>query len=122
MFVLGKCLFCVLVPGKAPRPTKVEPNVHSALLKWKVVEPDYQYGKMISHPIVVKNMRTGKIDFSHDLPVKDQSKVNYVMDLLHLKGLTNYHVNLSLVNEVGEGPRASVVFTTLEGGEESTKS
>ncbi|CAB4038266.1 Down syndrome cell adhesion molecule Dscam2, partial [Paramuricea clavata] len=102
-------------PGKAPRNLEVYPSPRKAWLDWKVVQPYYQYGKQISYRIIVKNLRTAEIDFGHHVAVQDQSKIDYGKLLDGLKGLTNYQLNVSLINVVGEGPITSLLFATLEG-------
>jgi hypothetical protein len=105
------------VPGKAPRDLVVDPmSPRTAWLDWKVVQPYFQYGKQISYRIKVKNLRTEEIDFGHNVTVQDQSKADYWQLLDGLKGLTNYQVNVSLINVVGEGPVTSLLFVTPEGG------
>ena len=106
------------VPGKAPRSLLVTPLSRSAKFTWTVVHPSFQYGRQISYKIKAYNLRTEEIDFSFSYPVTDESRIDYVKWLSGLKGLTNYRLNVSLINQVGEGPIASLLFTTLEGGEE----
>ena len=62
------------------------------------------------------NLRTGENDYIYTFSVVDQSKTDYTKGLFGLKGLTNYQLNVSLINQVGEGPIASIFFTTQEGG------
>ena len=109
-------VFFVIVPGKAPRSVQVTAYPTKALMKWKVVNPSFQYGHQIKYRIVVENLRTKEIDYSHDRNVHHQATVDYQQWLLRLKGLTEYQVNVSLINEVGEGPINSLLFSTPEGG------
>ena len=64
------------------------------------------------------NLRTEEIDFSFSVPVTNEGQIDYAKWLFGLKGLTDYHLNVSLINQVGEGPVASRQFTTPEGGED----
>ena len=110
------CVF--LVPAKAPRYLAVVPNVKWSKFTWRVVHPNYQYGRQISYRITVRNLRTEEFDFSTNILVTDQGHSDYTKWLVNLKGLNNYRVNVSLINQVGEGPTASLIFTTNEGGKE----
>ena len=104
------------MPARAPRLLDVLPYARVGRFTWKVVHASYQYGRQISYPIIVHNLRTGENDFIYNFPVVDQSKIDYTKWLFGLKGLTNYQLNVSLINQVGEGPIASIFFTTQEGG------
>lgn len=103
------------MPGGAPRNVEVNPYVKKIELKWKVVKPSLQYGKQLHHLVVLKKLRTGDIStFEH--PVTEQSKIDYSKWISGLTGLTQYQLNISLVNIVGQGPITNLTFTTMEGG------
>ncbi|XP_028396320.1 uncharacterized protein LOC114520285 [Dendronephthya gigantea] len=104
-----------LLPARAPRDAIVTPHPSKAHLRWKIVHPDYQYGTQIKYRVVVEKLRTKNIVYSLDIGVTDDETVDYECWLWNLRGLTEYRVNVSLINEVGEGPVNSVFFETTEG-------
>ena len=104
------------MPGKAPRSVSVQPSPRKALLSWSVVHPDYQYGNQISYYVTAKNLRTEELDVNYHFPVSDQSKIQYSEWIYNLKGLTEYKLNISLINQVGQGPITNEMFSTPEGG------
>ena len=103
------------MPGGAPRNVQVFRYVKGIHLKWKVVHPTLQYGKQLHHRVVLKKLRTGDIH-RVEYAVTDQSKIDYEKWIVDLTGFTQYQLNISLVNVVGQGPVTSRTFTTKEGG------
>ena len=109
------------MPAGAPRDVEVkEIFVKSVKLYWKIVRPNLQYGEQRRYLVMLEKLRTEDIR-RFEYPVSDQSKVEYHKWLPELTGLTEYELNISLINVVGEGPIATLTFTTKEGGRNHTE-